>query len=144
MTDFWAVEAPFVMVLEGDAQVALAAAFSRTGKIAVARLDGAALENDDTVFMAFFNAFEFPEYFGWNWDALSDCLQDMAWYAADRYLVLIEHAELALAQDEEGRRVLFSILKRAASCRAESIPFKVVLHCGEEHVTRLREEVCAS
>lgn len=32
----------------------------------------------------------FPDWFGHNWDALSDCLVDLSWLPADGYLVLVE------------------------------------------------------
>ena len=32
---------------------------------------------------------EFPDYFGMNWDALVDCLQDFTWSPLDRGLVLV-------------------------------------------------------
>jgi RNAse (barnase) inhibitor barstar len=150
--DFWASDEPFVVVMGDRSQMPLSVVFSHTGRIAVARLDGSILENDDNVFLAFYNAFDFPEYFGWNWDALSDCLRDLAWFSADRYLVLIDRADQVLAEDKEGRRVLFSILKRVASNwanpmtsgHAEPIPFKIVLLCDEGHVEGLRDEVRVS
>ena len=33
----------------------------------------------------------FPEWYGSNWDALSDCLNDLGWRPAEGYLVLLEH-----------------------------------------------------
>jgi len=150
--DFWDVEDPFVVVTGNGFQVPLLAAFPQTGSIVVARLSGIDLENDDNVYLAFYGAFSFPEYFGWNWDALSDCLRDLSWCPASRYLVLIDHAEKILADDEEGRKVFFSILQRAArewatpmlSLRPDVVPFKVVLLSGEEHLARLRDEIQAS
>jgi RNAse (barnase) inhibitor barstar len=149
---FWDIEEPFVQVAEARSHVLLSSAFDRTGKLFSARFDGVSLENDDIVYLQFYTAFAFPEYFGWNWDALSDCLRDLSWCPADRYVVLIDRAERILEQDREGRRVLLSILKRAArewadpaiSLRAESVPFKVILLCDKEYVERMREEVRVS
>jgi len=36
----------------------------------------------------------FPEWYGSNWDALADCLNDLAWRPAEGYLVLLEHCDL--------------------------------------------------
>ncbi|MEY3201441.1 MAG: hypothetical protein RIR70_991 [Pseudomonadota bacterium] len=33
----------------------------------------------------------FPEWFGANWDALSDCLADLSWVEGEGYLVLLEN-----------------------------------------------------
>ncbi|MEV0005500.1 barstar family protein [Micromonospora sp. NPDC050980] len=62
-----------------------------SGEVAVARLDGAAMTDVDGVFEQFSDALRFPSYFGWNWPAFSECLQDLHWLAARRYLVLIEN-----------------------------------------------------
>jgi len=37
-------------------------------------------------------AFEFPAWFGHNWDALFDCLADLAWRRAPGYVLVLEHA----------------------------------------------------
>ena len=36
----------------------------------------------------------FPEWYGCNWDALADCLNDLGWRPAEGYLVLLEHCDL--------------------------------------------------
>lgn len=43
--------------------------------------------------------FDFPDYFGRNWDALEDCLKDMDWAKANGFLILYEHFE-AFAENE--------------------------------------------
>lgn len=150
--EFWSTEDPLVVGVEGGAQVSLSAAFSATGIIAVARLDGSEMLDEDSVFLGFYTAFRFPEYFGWNWDALSDCLRGLEWCPADRYLVLIDRADQLLAEEPMWRSQLFSVLRRVAdqwanpltSRRHEAVPFKVVLLCSEDHVDGLRRELLAA
>ncbi len=56
-------------------------------------------------------ALRFPDYFGANWDALSDCLTDLSWVPAPAYLLVVEHADQVLVDEppdrlEVWRRVL--------------------------------------
>ncbi|MEV4703380.1 barstar family protein [Actinoplanes sp. NPDC049316] len=146
---FWDVTDNHLTVVDEQAKESLLDVFPRSGTIAVARLDGAALPDEDSVFLGFYEAFRFPDYFGWNWDALSDCLRDLGWHTADRYLILIDHAERALGGDRRQRRLLFSTLRRAAaewanpmlSGRAHPVPFQVVLVCSPEEVDAVRGEI---
>jgi RNAse (barnase) inhibitor barstar len=47
--------------------------------------------NKDELFKQLSNKLEIPEYFGHNWDALSDCLRDFHW---------IEQLKIILVHDE--------------------------------------------
>jgi RNAse (barnase) inhibitor barstar len=133
-------------------QIELAVALPPGGFLAVARLDGAELHDENDVFAAFYRAFQFPEWFGWNWDALSDCLRDLQWSPADRFLVVVDRADQALTIDAEERRLLIRVLRRAAQSwaspmndrRPAPIAFKVIFRCPEEAVARLREEIAAA
>ena len=149
--DFWAGD-PVVVTTVDDAVTPLSSVFDRTGTIAVARLNGAELPDEDSVFQVFMTAFDFPQYFGWNWDALSDCLRDLNWLPASAYLVLIVAAGDLVAADPERRTTLFGILRRAGAEWANpltatggrAVPFKVVLLTENDQVEALEQEVAAS
>jgi RNAse (barnase) inhibitor barstar len=106
-----------------------------TSTLRVARLDGARLQDEDDVFHAFSLAFRFPEWFGWNWDALRDCLRMLDGVRADRYLVLVDKSGAMLADRPRERELLLSILHDTQqlwanplrSGRREPVPFDVVL-----------------
>jgi YD repeat-containing protein len=53
---------------------------------------------------------QFPTYFGYNWDALEECLADFSWIGDKK--VIISHADLPLKQNERELRTYLSILKK--------------------------------
>ena len=54
-------------------------------------------------------ALDFPEWFGGNWDALEDCLQDLSWRKAAGRVLLLEGA---VPGDELG--ILVDVLRSSA------------------------------
>lgn len=60
----------------------------------VAVLDGRAITSAAELFEACAGALEFPEWFGHNFDALTDCLRDLSWLPAPGYLLVWRHAEV--------------------------------------------------
>jgi hypothetical protein len=54
---------------------------------------------------------KFPDYFGWNWDALDECMRDLSWLP-DPGGVVLAHKQLPLDDDQQ-RRTYVDILKGA-------------------------------
>src|SRR5215470_46478 len=52
-------------------------------------LDGTRMSELDGLFREFVRAFEFPEYFGWNWSAFNECVRDLSWLPAHAYLAVV-------------------------------------------------------
>ena len=59
-------------------------------------------------------ALQFPEYYGENWDALDECLTDLAWLPAEWYLLHLRRVEKVLQKDTDGLRTLIRILRDAS------------------------------
>ena len=38
----------------------------------------------DALFDVFWRGLAFPDYFGWNWDAFSECILDLSWLEGDQ------------------------------------------------------------
>lgn len=70
----------------------------------------------------------FPKYFGMNWDALSDCLTDMAWRPAAGYVLLFGNfqsfAQNYPADMEVARRIFDSSTEY---WKQKKTPFYIIL-----------------
>ena len=60
--------------------------------VAVFDLDGGSIRSKDDLLRAIAVAMQFPEYFGMNWDAVVDCLRDLADRMPAEGHVLFVHA----------------------------------------------------
>jgi RNAse (barnase) inhibitor barstar len=58
---------------------------------------------------------ELPDWFGHNWDALADCLGDLSWLEADRYVLLFRHAGDLRTAAPDDYRMLIEILERSSA-----------------------------
>lgn len=52
-------------------------------------LNGVEIKNKKDLFTTFSIVLEFPEYFGNNWDALTDCLRDLEWLPTYKGYILV-------------------------------------------------------
>ncbi|MFE7594633.1 barstar family protein [Kitasatospora sp. NPDC057512] len=113
MTVYWTGEAPWVHHLGADTRPSGPDLLPSSGTTFVARLDGAELGDEQRLFEQLSIHLRLPAYFGWNWDALADCVRDLAWVPADHYLLVIERSALMLRDHPEDRATLLRILDTA-------------------------------
>lgn len=60
-------------------------------------------------------ALQFPWYYGENWPAFDECINDLDWLPADSYILIITEAEELLSkEDDEQFSVFIKILQQAA------------------------------
>lgn len=101
-------------------------------------LDGHRMQTVDALFDEFRTAFLFPEYFGRNWAAFSECLRDLNWLPAASYRVLITSAASLLSHSETDRPTFLRIMGSVGHAWAhalglgpewgrEDVPFNTVL-----------------
>ena len=63
--------------------------------------------------------FSFPDYFGENWDAFEECLNDLDWSPLEEYIVVYDQWEAFQKADPEGFETARDILKTAVENRAD-------------------------
>lgn len=89
-------------------------------RFAVARIDLSGCRDKAQLLAQFALALRFPDWFGGNWDALADCLDDLAWWPADGYVLLIDGSHARLASHDDDLRTLLDILDAAAASWAQA------------------------
>ncbi|WP_328959958.1 barstar family protein [Streptomyces virginiae] len=122
-----------------------------TGRTYVVRLDGREMGDTDAVFTQFYDRLRLPDYFGWNWNALFDCLRDLHWLPAEHYVLVIEAADEILPGDPAGQGLLFGTLVRAGrrwsrTRRSDGVDLSrlaIVMSCAAASVPNLRERLRA-
>ena len=71
---------------------------------------------------------EFPGYFGFNWDALRDCLRDYSFAPAKGYIFIIMNLDNVKRNLHQDYGTLLEIFTDACmSWKDDSIPFKLIL-----------------
>lgn len=90
----------------------------------VLRVDLAAARTKDEMLSAVGRALRFPEWFGHNWDALTDCLLDMGWLPATGYMIILDHCDGIHGRAEGDFVKLMQIFQEAAATwREDEVPF---------------------
>jgi len=87
----------------------------------VVRLGGQLRRKQD-ILRAVARGLKFPGYFGWNWDALEECLRDLSWLDVRVGIVLL-HEHIPLTNTAQ-RSIYLDILKNAQS--ENRIPLRIV------------------
>lgn len=111
---------------------------TRGSRLRVVRVTLAPGAGKAEMLAAIARALDFPQWFGGNWDALEDCLSDLSWSDADGYVVLVEGAAGARAED---LRVLEDVFASVASWWAgRERPFFAVFVGGAKRLPPLYRE----
>lgn len=91
-------------------------------------IDGRAAIDKPSFLAASARAFHVPSYFGHNWDALEECVRDLSWARADRYIVLYDAVAVTATHDPASLEVALDILETAVEhWRATATPMYVLL-----------------
>lgn len=122
-----------------DKKSVLAAA--RANGFAAFRVDLAKAGNRDEMLDGIAKALKFPKWFGHNFDALADCLADMAWKPAEGYLVLLEHCDGIHGRAEADFVTALQTFEQAAGeWREEGIPFWCLVEMQADGIAWLPTE----
>ncbi|MER7191135.1 barstar family protein [Streptomyces flaveolus] len=148
---WWERHEAVVRVVPADSTLSVVRALPPTGLLHSARMRGKEMRDADGVFNQFYEALRLPDHFGWNWNALRDCLTDLHGISAEHFLVTIDDADAVLSESAEEREFLFRALNDAVKFWAsrpeppcqEKITFQAVLLCPPDVQEKVLHEVGA-
>lgn len=83
------------------------------------RLDGSRINTATDLFDACAETLQFPAYFGFNWDALADCLGDLSWLPERGRVLLWDRYGVLAAADPDAWAAARSVFADVAAERAE-------------------------
>jgi Barstar (barnase inhibitor) len=95
---WWSPDGPWLHDLPGTLTLDQVLEHRPNGSL-IFELDGSRMRDHDALFNEFASKLSFPDYFGRNWPALSDCLEDMLWLnEMNCFLIIIKHSSQILAE----------------------------------------------
>jgi hypothetical protein len=95
-------------------------------------------------------AFQFPYYFGHNWDAFHECIRDLDWMPADAYVAVVTNVDKMLPEDPDSFRILVELLEDSAQYWRNPTPnppfdrpaiFQVIYHAERDAAESARRRL---
>lgn len=112
-------------------------------------IDGNKCMTIDDLFTEFSVKFKFPDYFGYNWPAFDECINDLNWLPACGYIVLIGNGSKILSNNKQDFETFIKVLVNAVSewvngrnfdsFPTSPTPFYLFMECSKESEFMLKE-----
>lgn len=122
--------------------------FENNSKKFVTMIDGQKCRNKKSFFREFAKKMKFPDYFGDNWDAFDECLNDLEWLDCDQYVLFIKDFNFIFENDEKNLEIFLNILVDAVeewkmgreygALQTPPTPFHIVMYSDKEIISDLQ------
>src|SRR5262249_8237296 len=124
---------PCIYVLSAEKSEELLRLTHAKTHIIMRRIRGRKAKTTAALFDEMAAALQFPSYFGENWNALDECLNDLEWLPGDAYLLAFGHANEVLALESSAEfQALLQVLARACEeWRKRNKAFLTIFECEE-------------
>ena len=103
-----------------------------------------------TLFDEFASVMQFPSYFGQNWDAFDECINDLEWLAGSAYILIITKANQLLIEEEKKQLSIFLHTLQDASTEWSQktepdspTPFHVLLLADQKYLDTIKNSLHA-
>ena len=130
-----------VFYVPGDVDARKAQSAAKKAGLAFFHVDGRSVQRKEQLLNSLATALDLPEHFGHNWDALEECLNDLAPVDGRGYFLLYDHIDGLLEAHPDQFETLVEILRDAVgSWKEDDTTLLVVLAGGKapKGVTRAR------
>ena len=94
-------------------------------------LDGREIRDKQSFLQKMAEVMRFPDYFGYNWDALEECITDLDWCPAARYILIYDYPETFSKAEPEQWKIAYDILRSAVEYWQGTDTLLEVLLIGE-------------
>lgn len=108
---------------------------------------GTKCSTTEKLFNEFSAVFQFPWYFGENWDAFEECINDLGWLNTEVYVLFISNSEALLELNMESLVTFLNIIKSTileweqgrdlGAMKTSPTPFKIIFHTTEGNEQRV-------
>lgn len=100
-------------------------------------IDGKDCLSTKALFKTFSKKLAFPDYFGKNWDAFNECINDLEWLDYSQYVVFFKNFEQTLTKNNDELAIFLNIIEEAIQEWAEGVdrlqkPFHLVIQANED------------
>ena len=103
-------------------------AAAKTAGLQVYKIDLAKARGKLGLFDALSKALKFPAHFGKNWDALNDCLTDLAWLKCNGWVLILGNGKTFTAKYQDDFPMALDLFDGvAAAWREDGKPFWVIV-----------------
>lgn len=121
-----------VFYVPGDVDTRKAQAAAKKAGLAFFHVDGKSVQRKEQLLNSLATALDLPEHFGHNWDALEECLNDLAPVDGRGYFLLYDHIDGLLEAHPDQFETLVEILRDAVgSWKEDDTTLLVVLAGGK-------------
>lgn len=112
-------------------------------------INGKKCSNKNKLFKEFVQPFQFPGYFGYNWDAFEECLNDLSWLPSKSYILFLSDINAVLGSYDNDFNIFIDLLvdtidkwTNGRNCKPEfpksPTPFHIVFQCVQEHENKVK------